>query len=38
MIGKRVAERQDRELHIPFGQRGYIYGIAWKTKPSSFSA
>ncbi len=23
-IGKRVEERQDRELFIPFGQRGYV--------------
>lgn len=23
-IGKRVAERQDRELLIPFGHRGYV--------------
>jgi len=23
-IGKRLEERQDRELFIPFGQRGYI--------------
>lgn len=23
-IGKRVEERQDRELLVPFGQRGYV--------------